>query len=46
MIPRHRDQLKVLWTDERAAQLFVNASTGSAPVANAGAACSPATRRR
>ena len=33
MIPRHRDQLRVLWTDEKAAQLFVNASTG--PVADA-----------
>ena len=36
MIPRHRDQLKVLWTDEKAAQLFVNASSGAVPVANAG----------
>jgi hypothetical protein len=26
MIPRHRDQLRVLWTDEKAAQLFVSAS--------------------
>jgi hypothetical protein len=26
MIPRHRDQLRVLWTDERAAQLFLSAS--------------------
>lgn len=33
MIPRHRDQLRVLWTDERAAQLFINASSG--PVAGA-----------
>jgi len=29
MIPRHRDQLRVLWTDEKAAQLFVSASTGA-----------------
>jgi hypothetical protein len=28
MIPRHRDQLRVLWTDEKAAQLFVSASSG------------------
>jgi hypothetical protein len=32
MIPRHRDQLRVLWTDEKAAQLFVAAAGGTTDV--------------
>jgi hypothetical protein len=31
MIPRHRDQLRVLWTDEKAAQLFLSAAHGAKP---------------
>ena len=43
MIPRHRDQLRVLWTDEKAAQLFLGASGGSpsAAAASAAAAAGP-----
>ncbi len=33
MIPQHRNQLMVLWTDEKAAQLFLNAHGGERTVA-------------
>jgi hypothetical protein len=44
MIPRHRDQLRVLWTDDKAAQLFVAASSKPAAEtpASTGAGVDPA----
>jgi hypothetical protein len=42
MIPRHRDQLRVLWTDENAARLFLAASGGGGKAAADGPAAAPA----
>jgi hypothetical protein len=43
MIPRHRDQLRVLWTDENAARLFLAATGGGKATGTDAAAAAPAS---